>query len=135
MPSASPKTPLKVFTLAEVETSSSRQNVLIVIHDKIYNVTDFLDEHPGGDEILIDKSGSIATEDFEDMGHSTDARELMAKYLVGEVAEEDKKYTKEKVIDWSSSDFSSSKRSNSWTLLATMVCLLAALVYFYTQSS
>ena len=32
-------------------------------------------------------SGGDATESFEDVGHSTDARELMNEYLVGEVAE------------------------------------------------
>ncbi len=30
---------------------------------------------------------SFATEAFEDVGHSTDARELMEKYLIGEMAE------------------------------------------------
>ena len=32
-------------------------------------------------------SGGDATEAFEDVGHSTDARELMKDYLVGELPE------------------------------------------------
>ena len=31
--------------------------------------------------------GGFATESFEDVGHSTDARELMKTYEIGELAE------------------------------------------------
>ncbi|KAG5538192.1 hypothetical protein RHGRI_018944 [Rhododendron griersonianum] len=52
---------------------------------KVYDVTSFLDDHPGGDEVLITATGKDATDDFEDVGHSDSAREMMSKYLVGEV--------------------------------------------------
>lgn len=32
-------------------------------------------------------SGKNATESFEDVGHSPDAREMQEKYLIGEVSE------------------------------------------------
>lgn len=51
----------------------------------MYDVTPFLEEHPGGDEVLIAASGKDATEDFEDVGHSDDAKEMMEKYFIGEV--------------------------------------------------
>ena len=44
-------------------------------------------QHPGGEEVLFDQSGLDATEPFEDVGHSTDARELMAEYLIGTLQE------------------------------------------------
>ena len=47
----------------------------------------FLFQHPGGEEVLFDQSGLDATEPFEDVGHSTDARELMAEYLIGTIQE------------------------------------------------
>lgn len=31
-------------------------------------------QHPGGEEVLIEQAGRDATEAFEDVGHSTDAR-------------------------------------------------------------
>ncbi|MBA0562940.1 hypothetical protein Golob_007958 [Gossypium lobatum] len=52
---------------------------------KVYNVTEFLEDHPGGDEVLLAASGKDATDDFEDVGHSDDAREQMQKYYIGEV--------------------------------------------------
>lgn len=51
----------------------------------MYDVTSFLEEHPGGDEVLLTASGKDATVDFEDVGHSDDAKELMNKYFIGEV--------------------------------------------------
>lgn len=44
-------------------------------------------QHPGGEEVLLEQSGKDATENFEDVGHSTDARDLMKQYLIGELAE------------------------------------------------
>jgi len=59
----------------------------LIIHNKVYDVTKFLEEHPGGEEVLIENSGKDATESFEDVGHSTDAREMMKDYLIGEIEE------------------------------------------------
>ena len=44
-------------------------------------------QHPGGEEIMIENAGLDATEAFEDVGHSTDAREMLAEYLIGELQE------------------------------------------------
>lgn len=37
--------------------------------------------------MLLEQAGKDATEQFEDVGHSTDAREIMTKYKIGELAE------------------------------------------------
>lgn len=41
-------------------------------------------QHPGGDEVLFGEAGRDATEAFEDVGHSDEAREILDKYYVGE---------------------------------------------------
>ncbi|KAG6470545.1 hypothetical protein ZIOFF_071618 [Zingiber officinale] len=51
----------------------------------VYDVTKFLEDHPGGDEILLASTGKDATDDFEDIGHSTTARAMMDEYYVGEI--------------------------------------------------
>ncbi|KAI2806841.1 Cytochrome b5 [Blomia tropicalis] len=84
----------KIFTLEEVAKHNEKKSTWIVIHDSVYDVTPFLDEHPGGEEVLIEQAGGDATESFEDVGHSTDAREMMEKYKIGELCEEDKQKTK-----------------------------------------
>uniref|UniRef100_A0A8C9EGT1 Cytochrome b5 type B n=1 Tax=Pavo cristatus TaxID=9049 RepID=A0A8C9EGT1_PAVCR len=42
-------------------------------------------QHPGGEEVLLEQAGRDATESFEDVGHSTDAREMLKQYYVGEI--------------------------------------------------
>lgn len=76
---------LKEYTRAEVEKSKGSGQTIIILHDKVYDVTSFLNEHPGGEEILIDHGGKDGSEDFDDVGHSQDALDLMKKYLVGEL--------------------------------------------------
>jgi cytochrome b involved in lipid metabolism len=81
---------LKRFTMAEVaKHKDPKDEVWIVLHDCVYNVTKFLDEHPGGEEILIECAGDDATEAFEDVGHTNDAVEMMKDYLIGKLVEDD----------------------------------------------
>ncbi|NXU76425.1 CYB5B protein, partial [Oreotrochilus melanogaster] len=42
-------------------------------------------QHPGGEEVLLEQAGRDSTESFEDVGHSTDAREMLKQYYIGEV--------------------------------------------------
>ena len=49
----------------------------------MYDVTKYLDDHPGGAEVLLDVAGQNADEFFEDIGHSQEAREELKKHLIG----------------------------------------------------
>lgn len=42
-------------------------------------------QHPGGEEVLREQAGGDATESFEDVGHSSDAREMAANMVIGEL--------------------------------------------------
>ena len=62
-----------------------------------------MNEHPGGSEILMDVAGQDASDMFESIGHSNDARKHLEKLLVGDlyVSEEEKeakRLAKEKAI-------------------------------------
>lgn len=76
-----------VTTLEDVKKHSSKQSLWIIIHNKVYDLTKFMDEHPGGEEVLLEQAGKDATEIFEDVSHSADAKDLMKHYLVGELPE------------------------------------------------
>ncbi|CAN8253780.1 unnamed protein product [Cochlearia groenlandica] len=75
----------KVFTLAEVSQHTSSQDCWIVIDGKVYDVTKFLDDHPGGDEVILTSTGKDATDDFEDVGHSSTAKAMLDEYYVGDI--------------------------------------------------
>ncbi|KAL2217463.1 cytochrome b5-like heme/steroid binding domain-containing protein [Thermoascus aurantiacus ATCC 26904] len=73
----------KEFTFQEVASHNTKKDLYVVIHDKVYDVSSFIDEHPGGEEVLLDVAGQDATEAFEDVGHSDEAREILAPLQVG----------------------------------------------------
>ncbi|CAN6996518.1 unnamed protein product, partial [Brassica rapa subsp. trilocularis] len=75
----------KIFTLSQVSEHNKAHDCWIVINGKVYDVTKFLEDHPGGDEVLLSSTGKDATDDFEDVGHSESAREMMEQYYVGEI--------------------------------------------------
>jgi len=79
----------KIITLEELRANKSRDKFYILVHGKVYDVTKFMDEHPGGDEVLLAEGGQDATEAFEDVGHSDEARALLPGMLVGDF-EQDK---------------------------------------------
>jgi len=73
----------KEYTYSDVSEHNTKKDLFIVVHDKVYNCSSFVDEHPGGEEVLLDVGGQDATEAFEDVGHSDEAREILEPMLVG----------------------------------------------------
>jgi len=55
----------------------------LVIHGKVYDVSAFMSDHPGGPESMLEFGGRDATGGFEDSSHSSSARKMMAKYAIG----------------------------------------------------
>lgn len=49
----------------EIEKHNNRDDLWMVINGKVYDVTPFVDEHPGGEEVLVDCGGQDATTAFE----------------------------------------------------------------------
>ncbi len=67
---------VKEYTMEEVEYHSSLQYRWIVVDGKVYDVTKYLRDHPGGEDLLMEKvdGSSDLTVQFNDIGHSTSAR-------------------------------------------------------------
>ncbi|XP_067888425.1 cytochrome b5 isoform X1 [Heterodontus francisci] len=84
------KEEVKYYRLEELKQHNSGSSAWINIHNKIYDVTKFLEEHPGGEEVLKEQAGGDASEAFDDVGHSIDAKEMTKKYLIGELHPDDR---------------------------------------------
>ncbi|EDW71968.1 uncharacterized protein Dwil_GK10686 [Drosophila willistoni] len=121
----------KTYTRAEVAKHNSNKDTWLLIHNNIYDVTEFLNEHPGGEEVLIEQAGKDATENFEDVGHSNDAREMMRKYKIGELVESERTNVAQKSEPtWSTDNQSEESSIKSW-VLPLVLCLVATLFYKY----
>lgn len=83
--------PVTYYRLSEVAKRNSAKEIWLVIHGRVYDVTRFLNEHPGGEEVLLEQAGADASESFEDVGHSSDAREMLKQYYIGDVHPNDLK--------------------------------------------
>ena len=46
------------YTMAEVAKHNTDKDCWLAIHGKVYDVTKFLDEHPGGEEVMLDDAGT-----------------------------------------------------------------------------
>ncbi|KAI8592359.1 cytochrome b5-like heme/steroid binding domain-containing protein [Geranomyces variabilis] len=70
----------------EISKHNKRDDLWMVIDGKVYDTTRFLDEHPGGEEVMVEVGGQDATEAFEEIGHSDDARDLLKGFYVGDLS-------------------------------------------------
>ncbi|PYH88488.1 cytochrome b5 reductase [Aspergillus ellipticus CBS 707.79] len=71
------------YTLAEVAQHNRRGDIWVAIHGQVFDITKYLQDHPGGADVLLETAGSDATVAFEDVGHSEDSREILQEYLIG----------------------------------------------------
>jgi cytochrome b involved in lipid metabolism len=97
----------------------------------VYDVTKYLDDHPGGAEVMLDVAGQDADEFFEDIGHSKEARQELKKYYIG-----DFKIDEETLAKMKAAAEAKQKQSGSsmGLVLVVLVALLAAgFAYFQQQ--
>lgn len=124
---------LKVYTTEEVSKHTSEDDCWMIIGNeqnggaKVYDVTRYLDDHPGGAEVMLDVSGQNADEFFEDIGHSQDARNELAKYLIGTY-----KMSEEELEKMRIEALNKEKERGSSPVMILLV-LIVAILYAYTQ--
>jgi cytochrome b involved in lipid metabolism len=75
----------KVYSQTNLSEDVKRANQWIVIKDHVVDVSQFLDEHPGGSDILEDVLGTDATQVYIDVGHTDRAFEQLKEMSVGKL--------------------------------------------------
>uniref|UniRef100_A0A0G4HE65 Cytochrome b5 heme-binding domain-containing protein n=1 Tax=Chromera velia CCMP2878 TaxID=1169474 RepID=A0A0G4HE65_9ALVE len=129
---------LPTVTKKELEKHKTERDCWIALHGIVYDVTKFLPDHPGGPEIVVGSAGRDATEEFEEVSHSENARFMAAEYEVGVlegsegtatgplVSEDSQVPTKKGPLN--------AGLGSSWLLPAAVVVAGAAVAFFVIQS-
>nr|XP_046212225.1 cytochrome b5 [Oncorhynchus gorbuscha] len=115
---------VKYYRLSEIEEQNTFKSTWIIINFNVYDVTKFLEEHPGGEEVLREQAGGDATESFEDVGHSSDAKEMAANMVIGELHPDDRP----KMAKPSVSLATTIEETSSWWTNWLIPCLAAAVI-------
>lgn len=78
----------RVITLSELKSHNTRSSAWVAIRGKVYDITEFISRHPGGDEVLLFAAGKDATTVFETYHSLNGAASLvLKKYCIGEIRE------------------------------------------------
>ncbi len=79
------------MTLEEVAQHNTADDLWIVVYGKVYDVTEWQHEHPGGDEILQANAGKDVSTLFKNVGHSPDANAIRTYFIIGKLVKKIKK--------------------------------------------
>jgi len=74
----------KLITMEEVQKHNTEEDVWIVVNDKVYDCTEYLELHPGGVDSIIISAGADASEDFVAI-HSTKATKMLDRFYIGDL--------------------------------------------------
>ena len=77
---------MKEFKLSEIKLHNKITSCWIILNDRVYDITEYLDEHPGGQHILLKYAGKDATEAFNQVGHTSKAYNELDKFIIGRVS-------------------------------------------------
>lgn len=85
----SPSRTLPTFLQSELASHNTEKSCFVTMGTRVFDITDFLDSHPGGGELILEYGGKDVTEIMKDQDshtHSEAAYEVLDDSLVGFVA-------------------------------------------------
>nr|QFG75030.1 MAG: flavin containing amine oxidoreductase [Megaviridae environmental sample] len=80
----------KYYTMDEIKKHNKRTDAWILLNKKVYNVTSWIDKHPGGD-IILKWIGRDGTKQFNNIHPAYVKEKILPKYLIGKLKNKTKK--------------------------------------------
>ena len=74
---------MNTYTIDEVSEHNSKSDCWIVINRDVYDITDFISDHPGGSSILLTVAGTDATDFFNELHRPDILEEYAEHYKIG----------------------------------------------------
>lgn len=79
--------PLKQYTREQVRCHATENDIWIIIDTMVYNMSDFIDLHPGGAFPILEYAGKDATDAFYGL-HRQEVLLKYARYQIGTIVNE-----------------------------------------------
>eukprot|EP01091_Cochliopodium_minus_P016134 TRINITY_DN5950_c0_g1_i1.p1 TRINITY_DN5950_c0_g1~~TRINITY_DN5950_c0_g1_i1.p1 ORF type:complete len:137 (+),score=41.50 TRINITY_DN5950_c0_g1_i1:2-412(+) len=79
---------VKEYTMDDLKKHNKEGDLWILIKGKIYDVSEFMIDHPVGGDLLLDVAGKDATKGFDEAGHSNEALAQLEELYIGELKKE-----------------------------------------------
>jgi len=79
-------TTLPTITQADIESHNTTKSCYVTVGSRVYDVTDFLEDHPGGADLILEHAGKDVAEVMKDEishFHSEAAYEILEDHLIG----------------------------------------------------
>lgn len=94
---------VRIYTSEDVASHKSAHSCWVSRNGKVYNITAFLQDHPGGDDIVLKYAGGNVEDIMKDKlehDHSDAAYDMLEEYLIGRLG------TDETIVreDWEATD-------------------------------
>jgi 4-hydroxysphinganine ceramide fatty acyl 2-hydroxylase len=83
-----PEKTLSSFSPADVKTHNNAKSCYVALGSKVYDVTQFIDGHPGGSDLILEHAGTDVSEIMRDEishAHTEAAYEILEEYHIGHV--------------------------------------------------
>jgi len=81
------KTPLKKYTMAQVAEKCNPDEIWIIIDGRVYDITKYIDKHPGGQIVLLRMGGKDCTDVFANYHQARIYNSMLPPFLIGEVTD------------------------------------------------
>jgi len=81
----------RIFANEDLVAHSSSSSCWVSRNGKVYNVTSFLHDHPGGDDLILNHAGKdigAVMKDASEHEHSESAYEMLESYVIGKLGTE-----------------------------------------------
>merc|ERR1711964_214054 len=79
------KIPEKEYSMEEVAKHNKKEDLWVVVKGVVMDVSDWLDEHPGGPQAIMNFMGRDATEEFEMLHDDEVIRKYAPSQVIGRV--------------------------------------------------
>ena len=82
---------LPIYSIEEVNKHNTPKDCWIILFGRIYDVTPFLEGHPGGPEFFLEPGSRDLSESFEEVGHfqNFSILTMLRSFLIGKVDPKD----------------------------------------------